>query len=71
MESKTWQEADRKQIVMRTPKVITKKELVKMLDGMPDDAKVAIRSSLVISGVECVKYDKFYDLIILSDDGNI
>lgn len=56
---------------MRTPKVITKKELVKMLDGMPDDAKVAIRSSLVISGVECVKYDKFYDLIILSDNEKI
>lgn len=51
---------------MKTKRTISKKELLKIIDAMPDNAKIAIATELVvIVGVTEVEYDEEKNLIIL------
>ena len=46
-------------------KVLTKTDLSKILEKLPEDAKIAIRTSMLISGVRTTKYDEKENILFL------
>lgn len=50
---------------MKTKRTISKKDLLKIIDQMPDNAKIAIVTELVVIGVTEVECDEKKNLIIL------